>query len=144
MDRDEAIQRAAEARVGRMATVRPDGTPHVVPFVFVLVRTDEGTVRLYWAVDAKPKRSMTLQRIENLRVDPAVEVVVDVYEDDWDALWWVRLRGTGRVVTSPGEREAALTALASKYERYRTAPPAGDVLAIDVSAISSWSAEEDR
>jgi nitroimidazol reductase NimA-like FMN-containing flavoprotein (pyridoxamine 5'-phosphate oxidase superfamily) len=29
-----ARQRLAEARIGRLATVRPDGRPHIVPIVF--------------------------------------------------------------------------------------------------------------
>jgi PPOX class probable F420-dependent enzyme len=129
--------------VGRLATVRPDGTPHVVPFVFALVR--HGTaVRLYWTVDAKPKRSTSLRRVENLRLNPAVEVVVDRYDDEWDGLWWVRMRGTGRVVTSAEERRTALTALASKYPAYRSMRSEGDVVAIEVEAVSWWSAEEDR
>src|SRR5436190_19267783 len=91
--KDEAVDRVARAPVGRMATVRPDGTPHVVPFVFALVSMHAGAIRLYWAVDDKPKRSRrgsgSLQRVENLRQNPAVEVVVDEYDDDWPALWWV-------------------------------------------------------
>jgi PPOX class probable F420-dependent enzyme len=142
LDREAAIERAAEARVGRLATVRPDGTPHVVPFVFVLVR-DGTAVRLYWTVDAKPKRSTSLRRVENLRANPAVEVVVDRYDDEWTGLWWVRMRGTGRVVTSAEERRTALTALASKYPAYRSMRAEGDVVAIEVEAVSWWSAEED-
>jgi PPOX class probable F420-dependent enzyme len=134
---DEVIERASAARVGRIATVRPDGTPHVVPFVFALLEV-EAAVRLYWAVDRKPKRSSALQRIENIRVNPAVEVVVDEYDDDWDRLWWVRLTGTGRVVSSAGERAVALEALAAKYPRYASEPPDGDVVAIDVRSVTSW------
>ena len=143
MNRDEAIERAADARVGRMATVRPDGSPHVAPFVFALVRTDDGSMRIYWAVDAKPKRSTTLRRIDNLRTNPAVEVVVDAYDDeDWDVLWWVRMRGSGRVVASRQEREAALTALSSKYTQYRSREPSDDVIAIDVDSVTWWSARD--
>ena len=129
--------------MGRLATVRPDGTPHVVPFVFALVR-DGSATRLYWAVDHKPKRSRSLRRVENLKVNPTVEVVVDRYDDDWTGLWWVRMRGTGRVVTSAEERRTALTALASKYAPYRAVPTEGDVVAIEVEAVSWWSAREDR
>jgi PPOX class probable F420-dependent enzyme len=139
--RDEAIERFARSGVGRMATVRPDGTPHVVPFVFVLVRLRGQGVRLYWAVDRKPKRSRALTRIENLRANPAVEAVVDHYDDDWSSLWWVRLRGSGRVVSSAEERTTALAALAAKYPRYRVGPPDGDVVAIDVHDVSWWSAD---
>jgi PPOX class probable F420-dependent enzyme len=134
---DEAIARVADARVGRMATVRPDGTPHVMPFVFALVVT-EGVLRLYWAVDRKPKTSDRLQRVDNIRANPAVEVVIDRYDDDWDRLWWVRLNGTGRVVTSAEERAAALDALAAKYPAYGAQPPEGNLVAIDVRSVSQW------
>jgi PPOX class probable F420-dependent enzyme len=125
-----------------MATVRPDGTPHVMPFVFALDRTEPDAVRLYWAVDDKPKRSGSLQRVENIRTHPAVEVVIDGYDEDWATLWWVRIRGNGRVVASDEERRVALEALASKYAQYRTAEPRGDVVAIDVDGVTSWSASQ--
>jgi hypothetical protein len=71
----DAIARAREARVGRMATVTGEGGPHVVPFVFVLV--GEGSdLRAFWAVDRKPKRGPRLKRIENLAANPALEFVV--------------------------------------------------------------------
>jgi PPOX class probable F420-dependent enzyme len=136
--RDEALARAAAARVGRIATVRPDGAPHVVPVVFVLVERGDGP-RLYWAVDDKPKRSMSLVRLENIRANPRVEVVVDAYDEDWGRLWWVRLLGTARVVAADGERRSALEALAEKYAPYRRRPPSGDVVAIDVSDVRWWT-----
>ena len=114
----------------------------MVPFVFVLEQNDDGEVRLYWVVDDKPKRSTTLQRLRNLRAHPAVEVVIDAYDEGWASLWWVRMRGEGRVVTSPEERRTALSALAAKYPQYRTAEPSGDVIAIDVDVITSWSGDE--
>src|SRR4249919_307559 len=67
--RSDAIARAREARVGRMATITAEGRPHVVPFVFVLV--GEGSdLRAFWAVDRKPKRGPRLKRIENLAANP--------------------------------------------------------------------------
>ncbi len=80
-----------------MATVSPSNRPHVVPFVFVLVEHGDARVA-YWAVDHKPKRSADLKRIRNLEANPAVEFVVDGYEEDWQRLWWVRCSGTARVV----------------------------------------------
>jgi len=141
MTRDEALERAGAARVGRIATVRPDGTPHVVPVVFALV-IDDDDVRVYWAVDAKPKRTTELVRIENLRANPAAELVVDAYDEDWSRLWWVRLLGTGRVVDDPAERRSAREALERKYEQYRMTPPPGDVIAIHAAAVTSWAAWE--
>lgn len=91
-------------------------------------------------MDAKPKRSRTLRRIENARLRPEVTVLVDHYEDDWARLWWVRLRGRARVLEGGEEAERALALLATKYERYRAAPPGPPVLAVDVLEWRGWSA----
>src|SRR5438132_1677101 len=118
--------RLAAARVARLATIDPDGRPHLVPIVFAL---DGDT--LYSAVDQKPKRSQTLRRIDNARARPDVTVLVDRYEDDWARLWWIRVRGRARVLDDGEERVHALTLLAEKYPQYRTQPPDGPVLAVD-------------
>jgi PPOX class probable F420-dependent enzyme len=136
--RDEALALAAAARVGRLATVRPDGAPHVVPVVFVLFAERDG-LRIYWAVDDKPKLSTSLVRLRNISENPRVEVVVDMYDEDWSRLWWVRLLGTARVVSRDDERISALDGLAAKYEPYRRDPPSGDVVAIDVIDVRWWT-----
>lgn len=127
--------RLAAARVARLATIDPDGRPHLVPIVFAL---DGDTI--YSAVDRKPKRSRTLRRIENARVRPDVTVLVDHYEDDWRRLWWIRLRGRARVLDGGAEREHALDLLAAKYPEYRDERPDGPVLAVDVREVRSWTA----
>lgn len=141
MTRDEAIARIRAARVGRLATVRPDGSPHVVPFVFAIVG-DGNALRTYWAVDAKPKKRGTIRRIENIKANPSVEYVVDGYDEDWARLWWVRVTGRARVVSSDDERTTALTALADKYPQYMASPPAGTVISIDVDRVTGWSSIE--
>jgi PPOX class probable F420-dependent enzyme len=128
--------RVATSPIGRLATVDPDGRPHLVPIVFALAGDT-----LYSAVDAKPKRSRMLRRIENARRDPNVAVLVDHYDDDWARLWWVRLRGRARVLDGGAEAQRALALLAEKYDQYRNAPPGVPVLAIDVDEWRSWSAE---
>ncbi len=134
MDQDLAWNRIENARVGRLATADAGGIPHVVPVVFAASgRT------LYWAVDHKPKRSRELKRLDNIKANPNVEVVVDHYEDDWDRLWWVRATGAARVVTDEDERRRALSALAEKYEQYRGSAPEGPVVAIDVARLTSWA-----
>jgi PPOX class probable F420-dependent enzyme len=127
--------RLTAARVARLATIDPDGRPHLVPIVFAL---DAET--LYSAVDRKPKRSRTLRRIENARVRPEVTILVDHYEDDWSQLWWIRLRGRARVLDDGEERDRALALLAEKYPEYRAEPPDGPVLAVDVVEVRTWSA----
>ena len=125
----------ARARVARLATLDSDGRPHLVPIVFALVGDT-----LYSAVDAKPKRSRTLRRIENARERPDVTVLVDRYDEDWTQLWWVRIRGRARVLDEGDEAAAALEALGAKYAQYRAEPPGLPVLAIDVEDWRPWSA----
>ena len=127
--------RLTEARVARLATIDPDGRPHLVPIVFAV---DGDT--LFSAVDRKPKRSRTLRRIENARVRPDVTILVDHYDEDWSRLWWLRLRGRARVLDEGDERDRALALLAEKYPQYRAEPPDGAVLAVDVTERREWQA----
>ena len=120
-----------DARVARLATVDPQGRPHVVPICFVL---DGDT--LYTAVDEKPKRTRALQRLRNIEANPNVEVLVDRYEEDWSRLWWVRLRGTARIVDDP----RAVELLAAKYPQYRDRPPSGPVIAVTIEERVEWKA----
>jgi PPOX class probable F420-dependent enzyme len=144
MDREEAVRRFAGARVGRLATVTPAGRPHVVPCCFTLVGE-----RVLSVVDAKPKTTQELRRLDNLRAEPRASLLVDHYEDDWSRLWWVRAEGTGRVVDPgdpAGEHEAGIEALAAKYPQYRSGEPSGDtssfgaLVVLEVQRWASWSA----
>ena len=120
-----------DARVARLATVAPDGRPHVVPICFAV---EDDT--LYTAIDEKPKRTRALQRLRNIEADPRVEVLIDHWDEDWSRLWWVRLRGRARIV----EDGRALELLAAKYEQYRREPPSGPVIAVAIETRLSWAA----
>jgi len=134
----EALRRFSTATVARLATVGPEGRPHLVPITFALV--DEHT--LVTAVDHKPKRTTALVRLANIEANPRVSVLVDHYEDDWDRLWWVRADGLARV------REAApagaAEALAERYPAYREHPPAGPFIVVEIQRLSAWSAAYSR
>ena len=150
MEEDEALARVRAARVGRLATVTPDGLPHVVPFVFAVVGGgavghgigDGNKVTAYWVVDDKPKRTSNIQRLRNIERNPVVVFVVDEYDDDWERLWWVRCSGSARIVDDVVERRAALEALGAKYPPYEADPPSGRVVAIDIERITGWRASE--
>jgi PPOX class probable F420-dependent enzyme len=135
MDEARCRARLAEARVGRLATVRPDGRPHVVACCFAV----EGD-RVWTAVDAKPKATPRLQRLANVRANPWASLLVDHYEEEWDALWWVRVDGSATVLEAGDEHAAAVAALVAKYPQYEEAPPRGAVIAIDVERWRGWSA----
>jgi PPOX class probable F420-dependent enzyme len=109
-----------------------------VPCTFALV--DDDTI--VTAVDHKPKRTAQLQRLENIRTNPAVTLLVDHYDDDWSALWWVRVRGEGRVIDEP--TPAMVEPLVAKYEQYRDHPLTGSAILIRVTELTGWSAKEAR
>jgi PPOX class probable F420-dependent enzyme len=126
------LQQPESARVARLATIRPDGSPRVVPICFAL----DGDM-LYSAVDEKPKRTRQLARLADIERDPRVEVVIDHYDDDWSRLWWVRLRGRARVVE---RSDRALELLSAKYRQYRERQPQGPFVVVDIDERTSWSA----
>jgi PPOX class probable F420-dependent enzyme len=134
---EQARERFAGARVARLASAGADGRPHIVPVVFAL----DGDTILH-AVDGKPKRTRALRRLANIAANPHVALLADEYDDaDWERLWWVRADGVARVLES-GDDDArrALGLLAARYAQYRAAPPAGPVVAVDVTRWRGWSA----
>ncbi|HEX2357305.1 MAG TPA: TIGR03668 family PPOX class F420-dependent oxidoreductase [Micromonosporaceae bacterium] len=135
MDRQTMRHLAADARVGRLATVDAAGNPHAVPACFALI----GEVA-YSAVDRKPKRGTPLRRFANVAATGRACLLVDAYDEDWSRLWWVRLDGPARVVDEPAESGRALAALVQKYRQYAAASPPGPVMAIDVERWTGWAA----
>jgi PPOX class probable F420-dependent enzyme len=135
MERAECLALLADADVGRLATVRPDGRPHLVPITFALV--DDTLVHM---IDDKPKSTRSLQRLANVAAHPHASALVDHYQGDWEALWWVRVDGPARVVESGPELEAARAALVAKYPQYAANPPAGPALLVEMESVSGWSA----
>jgi PPOX class probable F420-dependent enzyme len=133
---EEARRRFAAARVARLATADAGGVPHIVPVVFAV----EGDT-IVIAVDRKPKRTTALKRLANVRANPRVALLADHYADDWDALWWARADGLGRVL-DPGEPEARqeVALLSERYPQHRAAPPEGPVLSVAVTRWSGWAA----
>lgn len=137
MNLAEALDRLAAARSGHLATVRPDGRPHLVVITFALI--DEHAVT---AIDHKPKTTHRLQRLTNIEANPVGSFLVDHYDDQWNRLWWVRVDGTAAIHTGGALREHALEALKVKYAQYEKRPPEGPVITIGLDDVSSWSSSE--
>lgn len=135
LPRDEALRRLAAARVAYLATVRADGRPHVVPIVFVL----EGHV-VYSIADPKPKEGLDLLRHRNITANPAVSLLADEYDDDWERLWWVRADGVAHVAEDGPERDATIRLLRAKYPQYASwTTPFGAATVIRIERVTSWT-----
>lgn len=124
--------------VARLATIAPDGFPHLVPVVFALARHSPEIV--YTAIDAKPKTTRRLRRLANIENDPHVSLLVDHYVDDWAQLWWVRIDGVATVHHDGPAMDSAYRLLHAKYLQYQSVPLDGPVIAVEARRWSSWHA----
>jgi len=127
--------RFAQAPVARLATVTPDGRPHLVPVVFAV----DGEV-IYTAVDAKPKTTQRLRRLANIDGNPRVSLLVDHYAEDWTQLWWVRVDGVATIHHDGNAMRIGRDLLRAKYDQYQSVPLNGPVIAVTVRRWSSWQA----
>lgn len=134
LDAAESRRRFSAARVARLATVRADGRPHVVPIVFAVYGDT-----IYSIADPKPKQGLDLLRHRNVAAHPTVSLLVDHYDEAWEELWWARGDGTARVVDAGPEREAAIRLLREKYPQYAAwSTPFGAATVIRVDRWSGW------
>lgn len=138
-DPEELRRRAAAAPVARLATLRADGSPRLVPVTFVVLR-ERGDLLCFAVDEVKPKRDVRLARLDDIAGDPRVTLLVDHYEADWSALWWVRIDGTAAVLADGALRDRALDALAAKYPPYHATRPAGPVVGVRPARWSGWTA----
>jgi len=120
-----------------LATRNPSGAVDIVPITFAFV--DDATV--ITAVDHKPKRTTKLQRLDNIRADARVTLLIDHYEEDWSRLWWARLRGRADVVDEPASEH--LAPLIQKYAQYQKDVPAGPLIVVHIEHVRGWSAQGD-
>ncbi len=106
------------ARVARLATADASGAPHVVPVVFAVV--DE---KVYVPVDGKQKKDAErLKRLDNIRENARVSLLVDHYEEDWARLGFVLVFGSACIIgadTQAHAWERAAERLREKYAHYR-------------------------
>lgn len=127
--------RFASSPVARLATVRPDGTPHLVPVVFAL----KGDT-VFTAVDAKPKTTQRLHRLANIEANPQVSLLVDEYADDWTRLWWVRVDGVAAIHLGDAVVQTGRRHLRTKYPQYQSVALDGPVIAVNINHWASWHA----
>jgi PPOX class probable F420-dependent enzyme len=131
------LKRLEVARIARLATLDPQGRPHLVPICFAY----NGSV-FYSAIDRKPKRvaPKRLARLTNIKKTPQVALLLDHYDEDWTRLWYVLVRGEAELVSVPGERKRALQCLREKYPQYTPdmLDDGAPVLRITPQCVTSW------
>jgi len=126
------------ARIGHLATADAAGVPHNVPLCFWF----DGE-HFYFAIDEKPKRErgLALGRMRNIAANPKVALVVDHYEEHWNNLAYVMVRGHAGVVEDREEYLLALRSLRDKYPQYRVMALSienNPVVRIDPARVHVW------
>jgi PPOX class probable F420-dependent enzyme len=76
---------------------------------------------IYTPIDEKPKRRKPIQlrRVLNIAENPNVCLVVDHYEEDWNELKYVIVRGSAEIIHDGRTHERAVMLLREKYKQYR-------------------------
>lgn len=137
MGQAEALALLGRSRVARLATVRRDGSPHLVVITFATVGDAIVTM-----VDHKPKTTMRLQRLANIEAEPRVAVLVDEWSEDWTRLSWARFDGLAEIHRDGPTWNTAREALAARYAQYQNQPPEGPAIVVTVETITSWASTE--
>ena len=134
---DEARLCLASARVATLATARSSGEIDLVPITFAVAGN-----QLVSVVDHKPKTTLHLRRLKNIMNNPRVTVLAHSYDEEWDRLWWVRVRGTARIVRSGRQHHDAIGSMVAKYPQLVDPPPTGSVIIVKIDEWLGWSARQ--
>ena len=126
-------------RVARLATSDVIGKPHAVPVCFALARAS-----IFIALDEKPKDVPVtrLKRVRNILENPDVALIVDRYDEDWNLLAFVMVRGRGELLDPDTEEHAAaVRLLRGKYHQYEAMRiEVNPIIAIRPERAASWGA----
>jgi PPOX class probable F420-dependent enzyme len=101
---------------------------------------------LYFIADEKPKRrpARELLRLRNLRENPRAALVVDEYDEDWNRLAYLLVRGPATFVADRREHADVLRLLRARYSQYAAMalddPTHNPVVRIDPVRVVLWRA----
>ncbi len=112
----------------------------MIPVCFAL----EGEV-IYSVLDQKPKRiSLTrLRRVRNILANPQVALVVDHYEEAWDRLWYILIRGRAELLLEGEELVEAIALLRQKYGQYQAMDIEDNpVIKIVIEGTVAWGLDD--
>ena len=128
------------SRVGHLATAEAGGAPHVIPVCYAVAANPEGDDTLYVTIDEKPKRQdRPLKRLRNILENPQAAFVADRWDEDWNRLGWVMLRGRAEILYAGPEHDRAQALLVARYPQYREMQ-LGDlpVIALRIARATGW------
>ena len=120
---------AAGTRTGKLATVRPDGSPHVVPIWFVVDDAEPP-----WSIVFNTGRDTVKGRA--LRTDPRVSICVD---DDAPPFAYVRVDGFAVISEDVDAMLPWSTRIAARYMGHDEADAYGRRNAVDGELLVGWS-----
>ncbi len=122
----------AGRRVAALATVKPDGMPHVVPICPVL-----DTDRIVFATE------IDTQKVRNMRFNDWVAICFDEYSEDWSALRQVIVHGPVLLLESGPDFERGRNLLYAKFEQYRSEAPIEEgtsmIVEVPYDRVTSWN-----
>ena len=122
-------------RVCRVATVGEGGMPHVVPVCPVLA---EGKVYFASGSDSR--------KVRNLKANPRLAVLVDLYSEDWSFLKGVMVQGTAKLLQRGPQFRKIRTLLYRKFPQYpdEAALEESDdtIVELTPTRLSLWGVDE--
>ena len=128
-------------RVAHLATANAQGRPSVIPICYAFP-----DAVFYSVIDEKPKTvsSNQLQRIQNIRSNPNVALVIDDYSEDWEALAYLHVRCLAEILEpdTTQEHSVAIIALRARYPQYSSMQiDARPVIKLVPQQVRFWSAQ---
>jgi nitroimidazol reductase NimA-like FMN-containing flavoprotein (pyridoxamine 5'-phosphate oxidase superfamily) len=119
------------SRVVYLATVQPDGSPHLAP-ISPVIDLD----RIVFATERDTAK------VRNLEANGSVWLAADRYDEDWSKLRAVIAVGEAQIIEAGFEWERARTLLYEKYPQYPTEAPIteGSTVIVDVRVdrVITW------
>lgn len=126
----KVAQMIERERVCRVATVNPEGVPHLVPVCHALA---DGKIYFGSGNDGR--------KVKNLEANPNCTVTVDLYAEDWTYLKGVMVQGRAAIIAKGPRFRKARAQLYRKYPPYETdaALDEKDSVIVEVTPTSVFS-----
>ena len=112
-----ALRFVRAARVAHLATADAKGQALVIPICFVFDGQE-----FFSPIDEKPKRTSPrkLKRLRNIAANPNVSLIIDRYDENWQRLAYVLIRGTAKILLRGARHRRGVYLLRRKYPQYRS------------------------